>query len=159
MMAVSALSLSHSGTGHNVDALQYYQQAFPSLQVSIRNNDDLVSDGLFLTHFLLLIYEVSGSNCNFSVYVLTILRSQPPSHTARISGLTISLVSFTLPSFDGPSMAKSPTHSSSGGCVTLTCTPCSAEQGRESSYEPSSTTRCSLGLNVFSTLLPQRATV
>ena len=58
MMAISALSLSHSGTGHNVDALQYYQQAFPSLQVSLRNNDDLVSDGLFLTHFLLLIYEV-----------------------------------------------------------------------------------------------------
>lgn len=58
MMAVSALSLSHSGTGHSVDALQYYQQAFPSLQVSLRNNDDLVSDGLFLTHFLLLIYEV-----------------------------------------------------------------------------------------------------
>ncbi|KAJ5582756.1 hypothetical protein N7535_001376 [Penicillium sp. DV-2018c] len=61
MMAVSALSLSHSGTGHNVDALQYYQQAFPSLQVSIRNNDDLVSDGLFLTHFLLLIYEVAAA--------------------------------------------------------------------------------------------------
>ncbi|KAJ5774619.1 hypothetical protein N7457_009515 [Penicillium paradoxum] len=61
MMAVSALSLSHSGTGHNVDALQYYQQAFPSLQVSLRNNDDLVSDGLFLTHFLLLIYEIAAA--------------------------------------------------------------------------------------------------
>lgn len=58
-MAVSALSLSHSGTGQNVDALQYYQQAFPSLQKSLRNSDDLVSDGLFLTHFLLLIYEVT----------------------------------------------------------------------------------------------------
>ncbi|KAJ5748069.1 uncharacterized protein N7511_009765 [Penicillium nucicola] len=61
MMAISALSLSHSGTGHNVDALQYYQQAFPSLQVSLRNNDDLVSDGLFLTHFLLLIYEIAAA--------------------------------------------------------------------------------------------------
>ncbi|KAJ5328505.1 transcriptional regulator family: Fungal Specific TF [Penicillium brevicompactum] len=61
MMAVSALSLSHSGTGHNVDALQYYQQAFPSLQNSLRNNDDLVSDGLFLTHFLLLIYEIAAA--------------------------------------------------------------------------------------------------
>ena len=58
-MAVSALSLSHSGTGQNVDALQYYQQAFPSLQSSLRNNDDLVSDGLFLTPLLLLIYEVN----------------------------------------------------------------------------------------------------
>ncbi|KAJ5085651.1 transcriptional regulator family: Fungal Specific TF [Penicillium argentinense] len=61
IMAVSALSLSHSGTGQNVDALQYYQQAFPSLQISLRNNDDLVSDGLFLTHFLLLIYEVAAA--------------------------------------------------------------------------------------------------
>ncbi|KAJ5678612.1 hypothetical protein N7462_006856, partial [Penicillium macrosclerotiorum] len=61
IMAVSALSLSHSGTGQNVDALQYYQQAFPSLQASLRNNDDLVSDGLFLTHFLLLIYEVAAA--------------------------------------------------------------------------------------------------
>ena len=60
-MAVSALSLSHSGTGQNVDALQYYQQAFPSLQISLRNSDDLVSDGLFLTHFLLLIYEVAAA--------------------------------------------------------------------------------------------------
>lgn len=60
-MAVSALSLSHSGTGQNVDALQYYQQALPSLQNNLRNNDDLASDGLFLTHFLLLIYEVSLS--------------------------------------------------------------------------------------------------
>ena len=60
-MAVSALSLSHSGTGQNVDALQYYQQAFPSLQTSLRNSDDLVSDGLFLTHFLLLIYEVAAA--------------------------------------------------------------------------------------------------
>ncbi|KAJ5670256.1 transcriptional regulator family: Fungal Specific TF [Penicillium maclennaniae] len=61
IMAVSALSLSHSGTGQNVDALQYYQQAFPSLQTSLRNSDDLVSDGLFLTHFLLLIYEVAAA--------------------------------------------------------------------------------------------------
>jgi hypothetical protein len=61
IMAVSALSLSHSGTGQSVDALQYYQQAFPSLQTSLRNSEDLVSDGLFLTHFLLLIYEVNKS--------------------------------------------------------------------------------------------------
>lgn len=159
-MAVSALSLSHSGTGHNVDALQYYQQAFPSLQVSLRNNDDLVSDGLFLTHFLLLIYEVRGFQLQFlTVYILTSRRSQLPNHTARTSGLTISPASFTSPSFDAPSTAKSPTHLSSGGCATLTCTPCSVEQGPESLYKLSSTTRCSLAPNVFSTLLPQKATV
>ncbi|KAJ5217548.1 uncharacterized protein N7469_011173 [Penicillium citrinum] len=61
IMAVSALSLSHSGTGQTVDALQYYQQAFPSLQISLRNENDLISDGLFLTHFLLLIYEVAAA--------------------------------------------------------------------------------------------------
>lgn len=77
-MAVSALSLSHSGTGHNVDALQYYQQAFPSLQNSLRNNDDLVSDGLFLTHFLLLIYEVSnlGSDITFPHTYMNVDRSR-----------------------------------------------------------------------------------
>lgn len=72
-MTVSALSLSHSGTGQNVDALQYYQQAFPSLQISLRNNDDLVSDGLFLTHFLLLIYEVSLSRMSHIVCASLIL--------------------------------------------------------------------------------------
>lgn len=71
-MAVSALSLSHSGTGQNVDALQYYQQAFPSLQKSLRNSDDLVSDGLFLTHFLLLIYEVTFSSLGEFDHTLTL---------------------------------------------------------------------------------------
>ncbi|KAJ6155054.1 transcriptional regulator family: Fungal Specific TF [Penicillium chermesinum] len=33
IMVVSALSLAHSGTGHNVDALQYYQQAFPPSKI------------------------------------------------------------------------------------------------------------------------------
>lgn len=58
MMAVSALSLAHQDGSQNMDALQYYQQAFPSLQNSIRSSEDLLSDGLFLTHFLLLVYEV-----------------------------------------------------------------------------------------------------
>lgn len=92
-MAVSALSLSHSGTGHNVDALQYYQQAFPSLQVSLRNNDDLVSDGLFLTHFLLLIYEVSGSSCHFSQSIYL-----HPSDRSRRATRLQPLVSPYLPS-------------------------------------------------------------
>lgn len=58
MMAVSALSLAHQDGGQSIDALQHYQQAFPSLQTSLRSPQDLCSDGLFLTHFLLLIYEV-----------------------------------------------------------------------------------------------------
>lgn len=57
-MAVSALNLAHQGNGQEIDALQHYQYAFPLLQTSLRNPQDLCSDGLFLTHFLLLIYEV-----------------------------------------------------------------------------------------------------
>lgn len=59
MMALSALSLARQDGGQNVLALQHYQLAFPSLQTSLRHNQDLCSDGLFLTHFLLLVYEVS----------------------------------------------------------------------------------------------------
>lgn len=58
-MAVSAFSLSRQQGGtQSLEALQHYQQAFPSLQTALRSNDDLCSDGLFLTHFLLLVYEV-----------------------------------------------------------------------------------------------------
>jgi hypothetical protein len=58
MMAVSAFSLSRQEGTQSLEALQHYQQAFPSLQTALRSNDDLCSDGLFLTHFLLLVYEV-----------------------------------------------------------------------------------------------------
>ncbi|KAJ9294772.1 transcriptional regulator family: Fungal Specific TF [Paecilomyces variotii] len=61
MMAVSALSLAHQDGGQSIDALQHYQQAFPSLQTSLRSPQDLCSDGLFLTHFLLLIYEIAAA--------------------------------------------------------------------------------------------------
>lgn len=57
-MAVSALSLARRERHRSIDALQHYQQAFPSLQTCLRRSEDLHSDGLFLTHFLLLIYEV-----------------------------------------------------------------------------------------------------
>lgn len=57
-MAVSALSLARQHRSKSIDALQYYHQAFPSLQTALRDTNDLCSDGLFLTHFLLLIYEV-----------------------------------------------------------------------------------------------------
>lgn len=154
-MAVSALSLSHSGTGHNVDALQYYQQAFPSLQNSLRNNDDLVSDGLFLTHFLLLIYEVSPeSDITFPHTYLC--RSLPPSRMAQISGLTTSPVSFTSPISAEPSTAMNLTPSSSGGYPTSTCMPCSVGLVPASLSAPSSTTKCFLGQNPFFTPIPQK---
>lgn len=57
-MAVSALSLVRQGNTQYMGALQYYDQALPSLRSSLENSDDILSDGLFLTHFLLLVYQV-----------------------------------------------------------------------------------------------------
>lgn len=57
-MAVAALSLSSQDGNERLDALQHYQQALPALQNSLRSPEDLSSDGAFLTHFLLLVYEV-----------------------------------------------------------------------------------------------------
>jgi hypothetical protein len=59
MMAVAALGLAHQEGNERLDALQHYQKALPALQSNLRSADDLSSDGAFLTHFLLLVYEVS----------------------------------------------------------------------------------------------------
>lgn len=63
MMAVAALSLAHQEGNERLDALQHYQKALPALQSNLRSADDLSSDGAFLTHFLLLVYEVSNDPC------------------------------------------------------------------------------------------------
>lgn len=59
MMAVAALSLAAQDGNSRLDALQHYQQALPVLQSTLKSPHDLSSDGAFLTHFLLLVYEVS----------------------------------------------------------------------------------------------------
>lgn len=44
-----------------MEGLQAYTQALPELQNHLRTSkceEDLASDGVFLTHFLMLIYEV-----------------------------------------------------------------------------------------------------
>jgi hypothetical protein len=61
-MAVAALSLAAQDEKEKLDALQHYQQVLPALQACLRRPDDLSSDGAFLTHFLLLVYEVGGQN-------------------------------------------------------------------------------------------------
>lgn len=61
MMAVAALALAHREGNERLDALQHYQKALPALQSNLRSAGDLSSDGAFLTHFLLLVYEVSPS--------------------------------------------------------------------------------------------------
>jgi hypothetical protein len=58
MMAVAAFSMSTQDGKERLDALQHYQKALPLLQNTLKSTDDLSSDGAFLTHFLLLIYEV-----------------------------------------------------------------------------------------------------
>jgi hypothetical protein len=62
MMAVAALSLPSQDENERLDALQHYQQALSALQNSLRQPQDLISDGAFLTHFLLLVYEVSDQD-------------------------------------------------------------------------------------------------
>ena len=61
MMAVAALSLAHQEGRERLDALQHYQQALPALSSNLRSADDLSSDGVFLTHFLLLVYEIAAA--------------------------------------------------------------------------------------------------
>lgn len=41
-----------------LDSLQHYSQTLPELQNSLKSEEDLASDGAFLTHFLMLVYEV-----------------------------------------------------------------------------------------------------
>ena len=62
VMAFTALSMAYrSGIG-NLDALQHYQTALPTLQASLQSDHDLSSDGALLTHFMLLLYEVCPSH-------------------------------------------------------------------------------------------------
>ena len=61
MMALAALSLAGPDGKERLDALGHYQQALPALQNSLKSAEDLSSDGAFLTHFLLLVYEVCYS--------------------------------------------------------------------------------------------------
>jgi hypothetical protein len=66
MMAVAALSLAHQEGTERLDALQHYQQALPALQSNLRSAEDLSSDGAFLTHFLLLVYEIAAAEAEGS---------------------------------------------------------------------------------------------
>ncbi|OKL64333.1 hypothetical protein UA08_00025 [Talaromyces atroroseus] len=85
MMAVSALSLARQHRSKSIDALQHYHQAFPSLQIALHDTNDLCSDGLFLTHFLLLIYEVAAAEEGGSN-----LWSHHMSHLLQISLMRVS---------------------------------------------------------------------
>ncbi|KAL2427098.1 hypothetical protein ABEF95_008430 [Exophiala dermatitidis] len=78
MMAVAALSLAVREGKERLDALQHYQQALPALQNSLKSPNDLSSDGAFLTHFSLLVYEIAaaedGHSNLWSPHLSTLLR-------------------------------------------------------------------------------------
>ena len=61
MMATAALSLVDVDSAERVVALQHCDQSTSALQ-TIASAEDLSSDGAFLTHFLLLVYEVRRSH-------------------------------------------------------------------------------------------------
>lgn len=65
MMAVAALSLAQQDGSARLDALQHYHQALSSLQTNLRS-DALHSDGGFLTHFILLVYEIAAAESGHS---------------------------------------------------------------------------------------------
>ena len=57
-MALTALSVRGQGTVQNVHALQHYGHAIGHLKSLINRQELDASDGNFLTHFILLLYEV-----------------------------------------------------------------------------------------------------
>ncbi|KAI2817775.1 transcriptional regulator family: Fungal Specific TF [Aspergillus niger] len=61
IMALSALSLVRQGGGQHIDASYYYDRV-AALSHDSLCNEDLLSDALYLTHFLLLVYEVVAAN-------------------------------------------------------------------------------------------------
>ncbi|KAL9608508.1 MAG: hypothetical protein Q9167_006673 [Letrouitia subvulpina] len=78
LMALCALGISQRSGVKNLDSLQHYQQALPSLQKTLQSAQDLSSDGALLTHFILLLYEIAaaepqGSNL-WSQHISQLLR-------------------------------------------------------------------------------------
>jgi len=59
-MALSALSMAHNV--QRPDALEHYQQVIPALKNSVQSTEDSYSDGAFLSHYILLLYEVSHNS-------------------------------------------------------------------------------------------------
>ncbi|KAK4500039.1 hypothetical protein PRZ48_008225 [Zasmidium cellare] len=58
MCAISALNLSHNGQSSLEEALQHYHQALAASATPRSSPPDLFSDGSFLRHFLLLVYDI-----------------------------------------------------------------------------------------------------
>ena len=113
MMALAALSMAGSDSKARLVALQQYQQALPALQATLKSTDDLSSDGAFLTHFLLLVYEVSGSN-RFTTSANE-FRSPQPKQARTIFGHSTFLHCSESHFCDARSLVAKDTPSSFGG--------------------------------------------
>lgn len=120
MMAVAALSLAATDSTSRLDALQHYQQALPALQSVLKGPDDLSSDGAFLTHFLLLVYEVSAIGFGLEHRTDAQDRSPPQKPADPIYGLSTYRPSYGLPYFVAMFLAAKDTLLLFGGYVTLT---------------------------------------
>ncbi|MCJ1282031.1 hypothetical protein MMC26_001354 [Xylographa opegraphella] len=69
LMALSSLSLAHTEGSRNVLALQYYQKALSPLQNNLRIEQDMASNGAFLTHFVLLLYEIAAAEPLWATHI------------------------------------------------------------------------------------------
>lgn len=58
MIAVGSLAMLQQEGHELLDSLQQYSQTLPALKSALKSEEDLASDGAFLTHFLMLVYEV-----------------------------------------------------------------------------------------------------
>ena len=113
MMALAALSMASQDGKERLDALQHYQQALPALQSTLKSAEDLSSDGAFLTHFLLLVYEVRTFDSSIIfAYLPRFLQPKPATTT---SGHSIFLRYFESLFCDAKSLAANDTPLSFGG--------------------------------------------
>lgn len=62
MIALGSLSLDTHDHNDRLDSLQQYSETLPELQNSLKSEHDLASDGALLTHFLMLVYEITTAD-------------------------------------------------------------------------------------------------
>jgi len=67
MIAVGSLALSQQDSQEPLDSLQQYSQILPELKSALTSGEEPASDGVFLTHFLMLIYEVYAPLGDFAL--------------------------------------------------------------------------------------------
>lgn len=69
-MALSALSMAYKNNIQSVDALEHYQQVIPALKTTVQSTEDSYSDGALLSHYILLLYEVSHIPSHSNSHIL-----------------------------------------------------------------------------------------